>query len=349
MKWSVIIPHSMDYPHVWFSVQDKFLRLDDYPINDYEVIIVENGSTGEHLRLVRLLGGKKGDNPDEWNSEENSWMAPRRRNLTYIEPKQVLHHTREDSPTQLHSKPACNMGAWRARGELLVFCDSHVLLNDNWFEMAEKYMDEHSECTILHSSLSWHNRHPVDGRRGYQYNLTFNKSGGRIWGNWSALKASDKPYMVAASGWASVVVRRDAYINKYKGFPSMLRSYGGGEPYMDILAWMMGDEVHVHPDMHTVHFSLTRSRGYHQGGPIIMMRNIALISYILGGEEWSHQVLDRALGKDKAKHPDWAKKYEEAYAQAVSWGRMRRSYVEKHAKYTLEEVLDLFKRRGVIH
>jgi hypothetical protein len=349
MKFSVVIPHSQDYPHVWFSAQDKFLRLDEYDINDYEVIIVENGSVGEHLRLVRRLGGKKGDNPKEWHSRGDSWMAPKRRNLRYIEVEKVLYHTRESRPTQLHSKPACNMGAWKAKGKYLVFCDSHVLFNDKWFHMADAYLEDHPEVTVLHTSLSWHNRFPVTGRRGYQYKLTFDQNGGDIWGVWNSHKVSDEPYPIAASGWGACVVRRDAYVNKYRGFPSMLRSYGAGEPYMDILAWMMGDEVHLHPDMHTVHFNLCRSRGYYQGGAIIMNRNKMLVTYILGGDKWLDAAYEKVTSGAKNKHPDWIPKYKENYNLAKKWGKFRRRHIEKNAVYTLEEALEMFDDKDIFH
>jgi len=348
VKFSIVIPYSQDYPHVWFTLQDKYLRLmENYDSSEYEVIIVENGSSGENLRLVRRMCGKQGDNPDEWYDRQSSWGSPRRLNLRYVEIKKALYPTRPESPTQLHSKPAINVGAWKAKGKYLVFADSHTLFNNDWFTLAEKHMEENESCTILHTSLSWHCRDYQ--RRGYQYNLTFKDGCKNFWGNWSSHKVDDKPYPIAASGWAGVVARRKVFIDRYKGFPSMLRSYGAGEPYMDILAWMMGDEVHLHPDMHTVHFSLARSRGYHQGGAIIMNRNKMLAAYIIGGDEWALWCRDNAIAEEEKRHRDWTQKFMENYILVKKWGRFRRRMVEEEAVYTLEETLRLFKDRKIYH
>ena len=127
----------------------------------------------------------------------------------------------------------------------------------------------------------------------------------------------------------------------------MLRGYGGGEPYIDILAWMMGDEVYLHPDMYSAHFALTRSRGYDQGGPIVMARNYILAWYILGGLKWANLIRDNAVNKNRERHPDWTPKFYEAFNEAVRWGRFRRKQVEETADYTLEELLRKFKNDNI--
>ena len=340
MIFSVIIPYSQDYPQVWFTVQDKYLRLtDNYTHDEYEVILVNNGSTGDHLKLARRMIGRDEDDPNVFTDHLSRTPSIHRRNLKYIE-----------IPHQLHPKPAINLGAWKAEGKYHVHCDSHTLLNNNFFPLAEEFMDNNESCTVLHSGVSWNVR---DARvRAYQYKLGITEEGrgtGNILGTWSTQKISDTPYRIAASGTCALVTRGETYKNRYRGYPSALRGYGGGEPYLDILAWMMGDEVYVHPDMFTSHFACTRSRGYHQGGPFVLARNNMLSWYILGGDKWAEVLLKDTLDRNAQRHPDWAPKFYEMYYEALKLGGFRRRWVEEHAVYTVDEVLKIFKTQGIYH
>ena len=340
MIFSIIIPYSQDYPAIWFTLQDKWLRLsENYDWQDYEIIIVNNGSTGDNLELARRMVGLDMTDPSKYSDGRTKTRNKSRRNLTYIEIKD-----------QLHAKAAINIGAWKAKGKYHVHCDSHVLFNNDWLTLAEDFMDNNESCGILHSSVTWNYR--VTDVRAYQYFLGVDEYGNRnkfnILGGWSTKKQADKPYRIAASGTCGLVTRGDRYRDLYKGYPSQLRGYSGGEPYLELLTWMMGDEVYVHPDMITTHFACTRSRGYHQGGPYILARNNMLSWYILGGEKWCDVILDDILEKNKTR-PNREKLFREMREEAVRMGRFRRKYVEENCVYTLEEVFQLFKSQEIIH
>ena len=324
-KWSIIIPHCNDYPHIWFTVQTMLEMLRHSFFMNAEIIVVENGSSGEDLRLVRRLMGAT-DNNDK----------PRKTPLPG--PPKMFARKYIEIPHQLHSKPAINLGAWASEGEYLAFFDSHSGCSRDFFEVATKFMDDNPNVAILHSPIVWSGFHPY--RRGRQYKLHLKD---RFWGGWRAEKLSDEPYPVAASGNTGMVMRRDAFM-RMKGFPSMLRQYGGGEPYIDLLAWMFGYEVYSHPDLLTYHFSLCRSRRYDRNW-MTFFRNVCLAAYICGGEKYSKPLLDRAV----ESQPKRRLKYKLLYLEALKYGKIRRGYVEKNAEYTLDGVFKLFDEREIFY
>ena len=127
-------------------------------------------------------------------------------------------------------------------------------------------------------------------------------------------------------------------------FPSMLRHYGGGEPYLDFMAWMFGYKVYLHPHLHCYHFALCRGRDYHRDSGTFF-RNIILASYICSGEEYPRILLKQAI----EKHPHLKKNYLRLYGEALKYGRFRRQFVAKNAKYSLNQILDKFKKEGIFH
>jgi len=330
--WSIIIPHINDYPEVFFTVFDKVERLRDDYYMDFEVIVVENGSRQPDLRLVRRLMGAydKNGNPVSEKSEYY-WGPPRR-----------FPHRLIEIPHQLHSKPAINVGAYKAKGKYLGIFDSHTLINRGFFKKAEQVFDDHPECAIVHCPISWSCWNPH--RRAYQYRLQLD---GKFWATFNATKLRDEPYPIAAMGNCAMAIRRDAFLHM-RGFPPMLRQYGGGEPYIDLLAWMFGYEVYLHPDMHVYHYSLTPTRGYDRNW-MTFFRNVCLSGYIIDGEKRARMLLEQNLEKDVKEHPDWRPIYIQLFEEALNFGRMRRRYVEKNAIYTLDEVLKKFEREKIFY
>lgn len=310
--WSVIIPHINDTPHIWFTVHNMIEELRHEFWNQAEIIVIDNGSKPEPLRLLRRMMGD--------------------RNIKGFAHKLVVVNK------QLHSKPALNIGAWMARGKYLAFFDSHCLCSRKFFEESKKFMDANPNVAILHSPISWYGYNPKE--KGYQYKLHLDD---RFWGGWRNHKVRNRPYPVAASGNTGMIVRKDFYL-KVKGFPSMLRYYGGGEPYLDLLAWMFGYEAYLHPDLHCYHFAMCRARDYKRDSGIFF-RNICLAAFICGGEKYSKPLLNQHV----QRHPHLEKRYRELYAEALKFGSLRRRFVEENAKYTLDEALQLFKDRKIFH
>jgi len=327
MKWSIITPIINDQPHIWFATHANLEHIrHDYPPEEYEFIVVDNGSREENLRLLRRLMG---------THDRNGIPVKVPKGL----PK---HHQRKliEIPHQLHSKPAMNVGAYKAEGEYLAFFDSHAFGDRCFFKTAADFLDNHPEVAILHTPISWSGFWTSPKVRGHQYKLKLDNN---FWGVWRAARLSEEPYPIGASGWAGVVVRKDDYM-EMKGFPSMLRQYGGGEPYMDLLAWMFGKEVWLHPQLHCYHFSLCRSRDYPRSSSTFF-RNVILVSYVCGGEKYSKPLLEKAL----EEHPNMKVRYHMLYREALKYGKLRRRFVEKNAKYTLDEVIEIFKERNIFH
>ena len=325
-KWSVISPHINDYPHLWFCTHANLEHIrHDYKPGEFEFIVVDNGSRDEVLRLVRRLMGTR----NRLGKEQPIPGLPKKYPRKFIE-----------IPHQLHSKPAMNIAAYLAEGEYLAFFDSHAFGDRDFFKTAADFLDDNPNVAVLHSPISWSGWHTSPNVRGHQYKL---KLEDRFWGAWRAHRKSENPYPIGASGNTGMVIRRDAYYHM-KGFPSMLRQYGGGEPYIDILTWMFGYEVYVHPQMHCYHFALARSRDYARSW-MTFFRNVCLSAYICGGEKYSKPLLNNAL----EDHPDRKIKYIMLYNEALKFGRLRRKFVKENAKYTLDEVQELWKEQNIFH
>jgi hypothetical protein len=74
-------------------------------------------------------------------------------------------------------------------------------------------------------------------------------------------------------------------------------------------------------------------------------RNVCLSGYIIDGEKRARMLLNQNI----EKHPDREPKYVRLHEEALRLGRMRRRYVERHAVYTLDEVLERFEREKIFY
>lgn len=297
---------------LWFTIHNMIEELRHSYWKNAEIIVVDNGSKPEELRLIKRMMND--------------------RNIKNFGHKLIC------VPKQLHSKPAINIGAWKAKGEYLTFFDCHCLCSRHFFERTAEFLDRNPDVAILHSPISWYGWNPRE--KGYQYKLHLED---RFWGGWRNKKVSHIPYPIATTGVIGMTVRRKFFM-EVKGYPSMLRHYGGGEPYLDFIAWMFGHKVYLHPDLHTYHFALCRGRDYHRDSGTFF-RNIVLCAYICSGEEYPQILLKKAI----EKCPRLEKNYRKLYAEALKYGRLRRQFVVKNAKMTLNQILEKFKRENIFH
>jgi len=245
---SIIIPSRNEFKNLIWTLQGLQLELQDV---DYEIIVVLNQcEEKEQERLLKYWPVSTG----------------RLKVLAYDE------------------KPSCwqarNFGASQARGDYLLFCDSHVLLTPGSLRGALKYHREFKG--ILHFGINYWLDHPE--RTLFQYKWQPQK----FWGAWTRIKPEPPDYRILMSGLAGTMIDRSIF-QELGGFHPALGIYGGGEPYLDLKTQMHGYQVRCHPDYQLYH--LAERRGYCWNNDDLW-RNFMIASYALGGNEYLKPVYD---------------------------------------------------------
>lgn len=108
MNFSIIIPAKNEQK----NIRDCLLSLNalTYPKDDYEVILIDNGSTDETVHLARQYGAK-----------------------VFIQPDLKISGLR-------------NFGAQQSTGKILAFLDADCTVFPNWLSAASKWMDNLDIC-----------------------------------------------------------------------------------------------------------------------------------------------------------------------------------------------------------
>ena len=103
------------------------------------------------------------------------------------------------------------------------------------------------------------------------------------------------PFRVCQCAHSGFMVDRDWYL-KDGGYTLEQKGYGGEEPYLALLAWMMGREVWFIPSVWHAHYMPT-SRNEGAGQTPDFVRNFLLCAYVFGGQKYLDLVSQTLRGR----------------------------------------------------
>src|SRR3990167_1151984 len=222
IKLSVIIPARNEFPNVVHTVYSILhcWETDGFSPDEIEIIIVDNCSTDRK-------------HPQRATAGTTDYLMPR--GLYWNRVVRVLY----DPIAGNHS--ARNKGAEIAQGKYLFFSDAHMAYKPGFFKSILKTVDESGG--LVHGVIQWMGASASPRTGGYQYTIKL----GEEWkGTLAPYRVADTWFYISSQGHCSVAVRRDHFF-KLGGYPKFHRTYGGGEFYLNMKAWMLGSSVAVDP------------------------------------------------------------------------------------------------------
>lgn len=320
---SIIISARNEYPQVAMTVDNLMLDMYNSGIHDWEIIIADNGSTDATTRFWKYAY----DNPYAKQADHQL------RNEYKKSPRGMVGSGRLRF---VYDPVFSNVGARHkavkyAKYDTILFSDAHISVKPGSIATMWETLQKHGG--IIHAPVAWMGASIYSPGAGVQYSY---KIGEKIWGTWNRTRVTDEgPFYIPVSGHCFIMMNKAEYMS-FGGYDTNQRVYGGGENYLDTLYWMMGSTVMV--EMRALVFHLSAGRGYSYDSDSLI-HNMMLTAYTLGGEKWSERILLTYLekmGTDK-------KFVRELYRQALEEGKPKREFIEKNAKYTLDEVLGVGK------
>lgn len=229
MKLSIIVPVRGKPNELWFTLQSLCIHHDLDKRSDVEIIVADNEPKypkGKRIAFAQDVTNKLN-------------MGPRARWLEATEIKSPYHPR--------------DVGARHAKGEWLLFLDSHVLMEPGYLHHVLASIEEgrYGPRTITHFPVTFH----YPRRRMGHYDLA-SVMGTTFWGVWKNVvkKGATAPYAIGATGIWAYLVRKDFYAEIGR-FNNGFSGYSGGEPYLDLKAWNLGDGVFLDPAKGGAHWS----------------------------------------------------------------------------------------------
>jgi hypothetical protein len=181
---------------------------------------------------------------------------------------------------------------------------------------------------MIHSTTQyWLGKH-----KHYHYPLTLEDN---FWVTTIAeTPLKESPYYCACGGAGGFAVSKKVFdeVGGY-GPIGLFKGWGGEETYLDLKMWMFGHTVGIDPN--TLHWHYASKREYDRHHTPEFYQNLMTAAYVLGGDKWLDKV---AASFDKPQMKD-----------IITTRKEHRDWIAANAKYTLDEVLEKFKREGIAH
>lgn len=260
---SVIIPARNEFPNVCHTMYSIFhcWEADGFNPKDIEIIIVNNAS-------------------DDYNDSKFEPNKPGIRGTTeHLLPRGAFW----SRALRVHYAPiagnhaARNKGAEIARGKYLFFSDAHMAYKPGFFKYGLKAVEESGG--IVHGAIEWMGAYPSHNP-GMQYTIKLGEEWKGTWNNYSPWR--DKWFYIPSQGHCSVLVNRKQFLD-FGGYPSVHRTYGGGEFYTNMKWWMFGSTVATEP--RSIGYHLSSGRGY-EWTTDDYIHNVFNCAYALGCDDW---------------------------------------------------------------
>lgn len=320
---SIIISARNEFPQICMTIDNLMMDLWQSDIQEWEIIIADNGSTD----LTSSFWKYAYNNPYAKNSSTQliKEMKPSMRGMA-----------NERRVRFCYDPVFSNVGARHkavqyAKYENIIFADAHISLKPNTIKYVLEDLRKYGG--IIHVPVSWMGASIYNPSSSYQYSY---KIGEKIWGTWNrAAISTEDPFFIPSSGHCFFGVLKKEYL-RLGGYDMNQRVYGGGEPWLDTLYWMMGSHVMCEPKGLVFHLSAGRGYNYDMNS---LIHNMILTSYALGGYKWAERIYIAYLDKLGTNIEELNKLYKEA----IEEGQEKRNMIEKRAVYTLEEVLAIGK------
>lgn len=305
---SIIIPFVNEYPQIVFTIKAIAEELIDRV--DFEILAVDNYAMG----YVDRPEDKSGE-VVETAADHNPW-------LRYIECKHKLSHWN-----------AKRIGVSKSTGNILLFCDSHVIPSrDSIFEMFNHYWNNWEELDgSLHLPVTYKILEPhksiykflLDKGAFYDYRFT-------------GFRESDKPYEVPCMSTCGMMIHKEFY-NLTGGWHPEFGIYSGGEHFMNYTLAVLGKKKWIWPHGHLAHHG--EKRGYSQNYDDTL-RNRMLAHYLFGGTEVLNAFRNVAKGKPQVLN--------ELASNVLKVGWKQRQFIETNQKMTIQEWVEKSTEKGLI-
>ncbi len=183
----------------------------------FEVIVVDDGSADNCCNFL----GQQTDPTD--------WPAP----------VKLL------TMRNLGAARARNYGAAQAQGEILVFCDAHISVVDNWLDELAGALHHSAVAAVTPGIASMDNPSLVG------YGQTWDSELGTRW-----LPRPRNLYPVPLGPSGCLAVKRSVF-DLVGGFESFFRVWGLEDLEFSLKLWLFGQRVYTHPGFQVLHLFRT--------------------------------------------------------------------------------------------
>ena len=320
MEVSFIISARNEARTLAFTISQLMLDCYQSGIEKYEFIVADNASEDETTKFWKYAY----DNP----------YAKISANQLRNEYKLSMRGLANEGRVRFCYDPVfSNVGARHkavkyARYKNIIFADAHIMVKPGTTKYTLDTLEKYGG--LVHSPVAWLGASMDHPHPGMQYSV---KIGEKIGGTWNFSKISDQPFYIPGSGHCWLAVNKKQYLD-FGGYDTNQQIYGGGEPWLDTLWWMLGSTVMVDPRALVFHLSAGRGYNYNNNS---LIHNQMMTAYALGGHKWGERVLITYLekqGTDKQFFKD-------LYAKAVTRGEPKRQMVKERQVMILEDLLKI--------
>lgn len=303
---SILIPARNEFPNIVHTIYSIIhcLEADGFTHNDFEIIVSNNCSNDEKWPQ-KATGGTT----DFLSARGIYWTGT----LRFIYDPIAGNHKTTNKLAQI------------ARGKYIFRSDAHMAYKPGFFKQFIETTEEVKGVT--HTGIHWMGTYPTEKRTlgiGYTWKL-----GEKISATWNNYHLSNEWFYVPTQGHAGVGMLRETYM-KMRGYHPQLKAYGGGEPYFDAKAWMLGIPVIAEPRCVSYHLSCGRGYSYHHDDFIF---NTFLIGFALGADMWVERMMINMLRTGRKEVVDFL------YNLAWEKAQEDRKWVAKRGIMTFNEML----------
>lgn len=379
MKLSVIIPYCIEYPQIEFTVQALWNELRSVTCvgHDFEIIVIDN--LCEEAASQTLKRKVPYPNRESWQNFIDNY-ANRVKNALTLHPELQQPYTDEldklqdmlnrgydiyrtqdpGSPRMKELAGGCRpwlkyitytdkLSHWQAKnagvaassGDILFFCDAHVIPSQGSIRKAFFYYAENYEklngtlhiplaymCERQGGELIYKFKGGMNEKEVQDYNKRKNcvlpwdtinaRDAGDYHYSFTKYRKSDVPYKVPCMSTCGMLLHKELY-DLLGGWPTELGVYGGGEHFINYTLAVLGKNIWIYPTEPLYHYANKYiSRGYNWYYDDYA-RNRILATYMFGGidtaekyikfradtgDKWEvvKRMLDEMLGNSKDPH-----------------------------------------------
>lgn len=250
---SIIIPIHNEGANIYNTIEN--IKKNTFDRN-YEIIVIDDGSTDGNYSNLSKLGVK--------------FIKTRRNGVSR----------------------ARNLGAKMAKGNFLVFLDSHMSLSPDWLPKLTDKVEEFGECLV--TPVIYNKNKPE--RKGYGLTI-------KSWlldTEWLQ-KKNDSSYEIPIAGLACVATTKK-FFNQIGGFDSGMKMWGAEQEEICIRSWLYGFPVMIEPRVEIGHFF--RDVFPYKIDKAAVLKNIFRLAY----SHFDKEKIDKVLSAWKS-HPDFQKAY----------------------------------------
>lgn len=285
-KLSVIIPFANEYPQVIFTIRAIAEELRDRV--DFEIIAVDNYCQELHEQKKNI---KIRRNDEELEEVESKQYPDRGGEVIEGSQKACtpwLKHIKYSK--KLSHWNAKNAGIREAKGDFYYFVDAHVMPSQNSISQMFSYYEKHWQ--ELNGTIALPLTYKILENRRLIYKL-FLEDDGTVHYKFTPQRKNDEVFQVPCMSACGVMMHKSIMDGLGGGWPERLGIYGGGENFLNFVLATQGRSVNIYP------FGTL----YHHGDPreyywnwTDYTRNRAVANYMIGGEPYMEQFLDKRKG-----------------------------------------------------